>query len=579
MHSNWSILGIAPTADLIAIKRAYASQLKRNRPDDNPAGYQRLRQAYDWAQQHAHWQTPTAPHLVEETEEETFHSSATNTPSGLNAPDIPSVFEAEHTESSRNNTGAIDAHADEEAFSPHGLIDAVQAHYRQYGKDSLTSYWPELREALELAPFHMRDQININFVDLVLTENFPTEFIGELAEYFSWGRDFRLEKILGIDKALRLSEFLDGLIISPNRRKQFLVQYANLNTYHRLHQTGSWLKIWLFTLLNPLELFEQTTNHKPEYHTLGFDVGEHGAFRQKAKTAFILVFSLPFLLLGALHQKNALWSLPWPGNAFAYIFVAFFSIILLVIFPNLILQQVYSSLFRETRMEKWLIQNKPGKWLNGVAFAYFITLASLFAFFPSVSIQLADGTPLAWLLGAITVVFIVLLWPHDLPWAPVFPFLGLALGSSIAILIEHHDGAWTVFFLVAAWLTATQWLLFKTFSAISKIDRLPWRAFFPKSPGGWILYLVGFQGVLAIMGIVFFISAPYSILVYAIRYGWNKAYLALCAASIISISGAFPFNVFTFCLSLQLSVLAFILIERFSKRLTQSRFFQGAGNP
>lgn len=45
----WQILGIEPTADESAIKKAYAKQLKHNKPDKNPEGFKALRQAYEHA--------------------------------------------------------------------------------------------------------------------------------------------------------------------------------------------------------------------------------------------------------------------------------------------------------------------------------------------------------------------------------------------------------------------------------------------------------------------------------------------------------------------------------------------------
>lgn len=44
----WQILGLDSTADQRTIKRRYAQLLKTYRPDSDPEGFQRLRQAYEW---------------------------------------------------------------------------------------------------------------------------------------------------------------------------------------------------------------------------------------------------------------------------------------------------------------------------------------------------------------------------------------------------------------------------------------------------------------------------------------------------------------------------------------------------
>ena len=48
--SIWNVLGIAETDNERDIKRAYARQLKLNRPEDGAEAFQRLRDAYAQSQ-------------------------------------------------------------------------------------------------------------------------------------------------------------------------------------------------------------------------------------------------------------------------------------------------------------------------------------------------------------------------------------------------------------------------------------------------------------------------------------------------------------------------------------------------
>ncbi|WP_172197418.1 J domain-containing protein [Saccharibacillus qingshengii] len=49
----WSMLGIEPTSEIKAIKRAYARRLKECHPEENPEGFQRIRQSYEMALEEA----------------------------------------------------------------------------------------------------------------------------------------------------------------------------------------------------------------------------------------------------------------------------------------------------------------------------------------------------------------------------------------------------------------------------------------------------------------------------------------------------------------------------------------------
>ncbi|AWB44911.1 hypothetical protein DCC85_12230 [Paenibacillus sp. CAA11] len=63
---NWSLLGIDPTHDKSRIKRAYADRLKIVHPEENPSGYQALREAYDAALEQARkFETDREEHTVQ----------------------------------------------------------------------------------------------------------------------------------------------------------------------------------------------------------------------------------------------------------------------------------------------------------------------------------------------------------------------------------------------------------------------------------------------------------------------------------------------------------------------------------
>lgn len=65
MKNSWHILNIAPTADKKVIRKAYAEQLKQKHPEEDPKGFQELREAYEDALNQVSGTSPEETSILE----------------------------------------------------------------------------------------------------------------------------------------------------------------------------------------------------------------------------------------------------------------------------------------------------------------------------------------------------------------------------------------------------------------------------------------------------------------------------------------------------------------------------------
>lgn len=87
--NEWQVLGIEPTNDESAIKKAYAKQLKHNKPDKNPEGFKALREAYESALATRFYYIDDADDDIDDTDM-AYHDDKDNSDE-VSAPDAPCV--------------------------------------------------------------------------------------------------------------------------------------------------------------------------------------------------------------------------------------------------------------------------------------------------------------------------------------------------------------------------------------------------------------------------------------------------------------------------------------------------------
>ncbi|HKE93991.1 MAG TPA: hypothetical protein VKB34_06775 [Povalibacter sp.] len=89
----WNILGIEPTPDERAIKRAYAARLKVTSPEDHPAEYMQLRDAYEGAKQQALMRRFAAAQAAQAASAETQTAPPESPSSAPATPELPPQYQ------------------------------------------------------------------------------------------------------------------------------------------------------------------------------------------------------------------------------------------------------------------------------------------------------------------------------------------------------------------------------------------------------------------------------------------------------------------------------------------------------
>lgn len=176
----WDLLGIEPTRDIRAIKRAYAAKLKTTRPDDDAEAYQQLREAYEWAQYYA-------KHFAEHEGDDQELA-----PAAGELPALPPQMQTEPEPDVEVQEGVYHSPTVESLLAECARVWADQ------GSKGLEQAWPLVCAQLEDLPITQHNHASRAFAQFVAAEpGLPVEMLVALTRHFQWGLDFKVDQLLG----------------------------------------------------------------------------------------------------------------------------------------------------------------------------------------------------------------------------------------------------------------------------------------------------------------------------------------------------------------------------------------------
>jgi hypothetical protein len=207
----WELLGMEPTQDIRAIKRAYSIKLKTTRPDDDAQAYQALREAYDWAQLYAKHYVAYEVEVEEGGEGEDAVEAPVAEPELQ--PQPAHMLDPEHelgpepdhvvptpTFEATPALPIVAIVAEEVTQVPtveRLLADCTRA-WADEGSVGLSRAWPRLQAQLEDTPIGRHKHASRAFAQFVAEESdLPVDVLVGLTRHFQWGLDFKVDQLLG----------------------------------------------------------------------------------------------------------------------------------------------------------------------------------------------------------------------------------------------------------------------------------------------------------------------------------------------------------------------------------------------
>lgn len=260
---DWQRLGLAPTADLMALKKAYAQRLRHTRPDDDAQAYQALRESYErllgWQRAMAQQPAPVQELLPGSIPEPTAEPEPppacapggadklahAPVPAPAPAPD-PAPFA--HAEPPDRVPAPV--------VTPAALIAQLEQAWARGGEPGALAAWEAVQAQLQELPLGAAPVFSAAFAQWLLQRpQLPDALAQRLEAHFAWLRDFRAAAVLGPGLMLALAEHLPSRLPPPPPSAE-LLEFGEplMQIQQRLHHSqprkglsGWWgrLQAWL----------------------------------------------------------------------------------------------------------------------------------------------------------------------------------------------------------------------------------------------------------------------------------------------------------------------------------------------
>ena len=641
MNDHWDCLGIEPTDDLATIKRAYARALKLNRPEDDADAYQRLREAYDWAQQFARWakanpgwreEDEDPDEDVSETDEAAAQSDLDSPTSShetrpppehevqiaVSPPDHrawwqrvgvdpvavlmphdrvllmgegaaePLIFvsvlgQAATTLVPRWHRHVVPEHEATWADPIYGFDDLhtadandvldVLAHWRD-ADDPNEDRSEALVHLLHQLPLREQDEVQVRCAGFVLEQSdLPPRLVLTLANCFDWGRDFRLEQLIGEDDALALYERIerareDLAELGPRGLRAAQARLSRLLDSARAHAEKRYATFWARLLLSPVAHYRDL---KAPDAAVVLSVAELPVrpLSSAVRAVFFVCLLAVAALIGLMHGVDGVIHALGAGTAleprltYPLLLLGWGALgyYMMAEWPLPGLVGIFSRL-GGTRPGEWLAQQRHQRVTYWLWLAYLLIL-TVGLTVPYDVMQRDDVAmdPGVWI--AISALFSALpllaLWPRDEAWEPLYlPMWGMFS----AVLGANTSLGWLISLpIAAAWIVLAE-LVAVRHAALA--DRVVNGFFGLIRPTGfrWVLFFVFIKGVVVFYTVLVLITPPLWLCVYARDAGWQKVWLAMMIAFGLWGTGLLALDGFSFMVWLMVTLFAMTRLDR-----------------